>query len=199
MAKKIHFSGQFHGWIWPLSDLKHVTIGQMWRPLCPQWGILMGRLVYTGFWVHWIEKIGRNWEKSQKIDFSGIFHGWIWPFPDLKPVPIGQKWYSLCPQWGILMGKFVPKGFWVHWTQKIGRIWEKVKNLIFRTSFQAIMVTSRLKKSDLNAQFWCSLGPWWGIGICKVVSQCLFMFSRQLEGSKMTSTKICHFSLISIR
>ena len=145
----------------------------------------------------------KNWKefrkKSKNRFFSGIFHGWIWPFPDLKPVPIGQKWYSLCPQWGILMGKFVPKGFWVHWTQKIGRIWEKVKNLIFRTSFQAIMVTSRLKKSDLNAQFWCSLAPWWGIGICKVVSQCLFMFSRQLEGSKMTSTKICHFSLISIR
>ena len=155
----------------------------------------MGKYVSIGFWVHWIKKVGRNWEKSQKMDFSFNFHGWIWPFPDLKPVPIGQIWCLLCPLLGILMGKFVYTGFWVQWIQKIGRNWKKVKKLIF----QAIMVTSQCEKFDLNALFWCFLGPWWGIGICKVVSWCLFTFSRQLEGSKMTSTKICHFFLISIR
>ena len=76
---------------------------------------------------------------------------------------------------------------------KNGKNEKKVKKLIFPTTFQAFLVTSRCKKIDLKALFWCSLGPWWGIGLCKVVSECLFVFSRQLEGSKMTSTKICHF------
>ena len=128
-------------------------------PCAPQWGILMGRLVYTGFWVHWIEKIGRNWEKSQKIDFSGIFHGWIWPFPDLKPVPIGQKWYSLCPQWGILMGKFVPKGFWVHWTQKIGRIWEKSQKIDFSDLISGYHGHFKVKKIWSKCSILVLFGP----------------------------------------
>ena len=76
---------------------------------------------------------------------------------------------------------------------------KKVTKSIFHFAFQATTVSSRCKIFDLNAHFWCSLGPCWGIGICKVVSQCLFVFYRQLEGSKMTSTKICHFSSDSIR
>ena len=32
----------------------------------------MGKLIFTGFWVHCIQKIGEKWEKSPKIDFSGI-------------------------------------------------------------------------------------------------------------------------------
>ena len=73
--------------------------------------------------------------------------------------------------------------------KELGKMRKKAKKLIF----QAFMVILTCKKFDLKAQFWCSLGPWWGIGLCKVVSECLFVFSRQLEGSKMTSTKICHF------
>ena len=117
------------------------------------------------------------------------FHGWIWPFPNLKPDPINQEWHSLCPRWGILMGQFVSTGFWGHWVQIMGGKWEKTKKMIF----QAFMVTSRSKKIDLKTRFWCSLGPWWDIGICKFVSECLFGFSRQLEGSKLSSTKIWHF------
>ena len=67
---------------------------------------------------------------------------------------------------------------------------KKAKKLIF----QAFMVISTCEKFDLKAQFWFSSGPWWGIGICKFVSECLFVFSRQLEGSKMTLTKKGHFS-----
>ena len=70
---------------------------------------------------------------------------------------------------------------------------EKLKKNPKKLIFQAFMVISTCEKFDLKAQFWCSLSPWWGIGLCKVVSECLFVFSRQLEGSKMTSTKICHF------
>ena len=79
--------------------------------------------------------------------------------------------------------------------KKLGKNEKKAQKLIF----QASVVILTCKKFDLKALFWCSLGPWWGIGICKVVSECLFVFSRQLEGSKMTSTKICHFSSDSIR
>ena len=60
--------------------------------------------------------------------------------------------------------------------------------------FQALTVTSRTKKFNLKAQFWCTMGLWWGTGICKFVSECLFVLSKQLEGSKVTSTKIWHFS-----
>ena len=63
-----------------------------------------------------LKNFWRIWEKSKKIDFSVNFHGWIWPFPDLKPVTIGQIWCPLCPLWGILMAKFLSTGFWVHWT-----------------------------------------------------------------------------------
>ena len=87
------------------------------------------------------------------------------------------------------MGKFLSTGFWVHWIQKIGKSEKKAKKL----TFQAFMVVSTCEKFDLKAQFWCSLGPWWGIGICKFVSECLFEFSRQLEGSKLSSTQIWHF------
>ena len=73
--------------------------------------------------------------------------------------------------------------------KELGKMRKKAKKLIF----QAFMVLLTCKIFDQKAQFWCSLGLWWGIGICKVVSECLFVFSRQLEGSKMTSTKICHF------
>ena len=57
----------------------------------------------------------------------------------------------------------------------------------------------KLLKFDPRARFWSSLGPWWGIGICKVVSRCLFVFSRQLKGSKMKPTQNGIFALISIR
>ena len=60
--------------------------------------------------------------------------------------------------------------------------------------FQALTVTSRTKKFNLKAQFWCTMGLWWGTGICKSFSECLFVLSKQLEGSKVTSTKIWHFS-----
>ena len=36
-----------------------------------------------------------------------------------KPVPIGQKWHSLCLQGGILIGKYVFTGCWVHRTKKM--------------------------------------------------------------------------------
>ena len=121
-----------------------------------------------------------------KNSFQGQFHVWIWLFPGLKPDPIGHKWYSLCSELSIFMGKFLSTGFWVNWIQKIGKSEKKAKKL----TFQAFMVISTCKKFDLKAQFWCSLGPWWGIGICKFVSECLFGFSRQLEGSKLSSTKI---------
>ena len=55
------------------------------------------------------------------------------------------------------------------------------------------MVTSRWEKFDQKANFWCSKGPWWGIRICKFGSECLFVLSRQLEGSKMTLTQKWHF------
>ena len=35
--------------------------------------------------------------KWQKNSFLCQFYGWIWPFPDLKPDPIGHKWYFLYP------------------------------------------------------------------------------------------------------
>ena len=81
-----------------------------------------------------------------------------------------------------------------HWTENIEKNWEKVKKSISHALLQAIMVTSNCGKIGPNTQFWCSLGPWWGIGICKVVSRCLLVFSRPLEGSKMTLTKKGHFS-----
>ena len=75
------------------------------------------------------------------------------------------------------------------YTKNLGKMRKKAQKLIF----QAFVVILTCEKFDLKALFWCSLGPQWGIGICKVVFECLFVFSRQLEGSKMTSTKICHF------
>ena len=63
-------------------------------------------------------------------------------------------------------------------TKNGGKLKKNPKKLIF----QAFMVTSRCKKFDLKAQFWCSLGLWRGMGMCKCVSECLFAFSRQLEG-----------------
>ena len=47
---------------------------------------------------------------------------------------------------------------------------KKVTKSIFHFAFQATTVSSRCKIFDLNAHFGCSLGPCWGIGICKVVS-----------------------------
>ena len=80
-----------------------------------------------------------------------------------------------------------------HFYRFLGPLYTKNEKKAQKLIFQAFVVILTCKKIDLKALFWCSLGPWWGIGICKVVSECLFVFSRQLEGSKMTSTKICHF------
>ena len=52
------------------------------------------------------------------------------------------------------LGPFYPK--------KLGKNEKKAQKLIF----QAFMVISTCEKFDLKALFWCSLGPWWGIGIC---------------------------------
>ena len=59
--------------------------------------------------------------------------------------------------------------------------------------FQALTVTLRCKKIDLKALFRCTMGLWWGTGIFKFVSECLFVLSKQLEGSKVTLTKKWHF------
>ena len=140
-----------------------------------------------------MEKVWKKLEKSQKIHFSANFHGWILAFPGLKNVPKGQIWHSLCPQWGILMGKLVSTGFWVHWMKKVWKNWEKSQKIHFSGHILGPQGHFQVLKFDPGARFWCSLGLWWGIGICKVVSRCLFGFSRQLEGSKLTSTKIWHF------
>ena len=61
--------------------------------------------------------------------------------------------------------------------QKVEEIWQNAKMLIFRPFAQC-------SRSLQSARIWskssilCSLGPWWGFGICKVVSQCLLVFSR---------------------
>ena len=130
---------------------------------------------------------------KRKPTYWYVFTHVIWAFSDQKNVPKGQIWYSLCPQWGILMGKLVFTGFWVFWIEQIGRNWEKSQKSDFSGEISCLQGHFKVLKFDPWARFWCSLGAWWGIGICKVVSQCLLGFSRQLEGSKMTSTKICHF------
>ena len=127
---------EFHGWIWPFPNLKPDPINQEWYSLCPQWGILMGQFVSTGFWGHWILRGGKKVKKPSKNQFSVNFHGWIWPFPDLKPDPIGQKRYSLCPWWDILMCKFIYTGFWGHWVQRMGKNWKQIpKKWFFRHSW----------------------------------------------------------------
>ena len=56
-------------------------------------------------------KSRKNVRKISKNKFSGNFHGWIWPFPDLKPDPSGQKG-TLCAPGEV--GKFISTGFWGH-------------------------------------------------------------------------------------
>ena len=70
-----------------------------------------------------------------------------------------------------------------------GKIEKKARKMIFR----ALTVTSRCKKIDLKALFQCTMDLWWGTGICEFVSECLFVLSKQLGGSKVTSTKKWHF------
>ena len=70
--------------------------------------------------------------------------------------------------------------------QKVEEIWQNAKMLIFRPFAQCSRSLQSARIWSKSSIFWCSLGPWWGFGICKVVSQCLLVFSRQLEGSKMT-------------
>ena len=64
-----------------------------WCLRYPQLGILMQWFVITGLLVHWAQKGGRNWDKSQKSHFLGSFQRWIWPFIGLKTVPIDQNWF----------------------------------------------------------------------------------------------------------
>ena len=60
--------------------------------------------------------------------------GHFWLFSQFLPI-FSIQWYSGYPQWGILMGKFVPTGCWVHWIEKIGRNWEKRGKMIFHALF----------------------------------------------------------------
>ena len=102
-----------------------------WCLRYPQLGILMQWFVITGLLVHWAQKGGRNWDKSQKSHFLGSFQRWIWPFIGLKTVPIDQNWFFF--------------------------------------------------------------GPGRSIGICKNVSKCLLMQSRQFKGPKLGQSKNSHF------
>ena len=146
---------------WPLSKLQQpLTIGWMLCPLCLQWGILMSKFFSAGFWVYWIQKVPRNWEKSRKIHFSGNFHGRIWAFSCLKIVPQGQIWYSLYPQGGNLMGKLVFTGLWVLWIKQIGRNWEKSQKSDFSGKISCLQGHFKVLKFDPWARFWYSLGPW---------------------------------------
>ena len=137
------------------------------------------------------------------------FWPWKWPYPT-----IGMAWQF---PW-LDMAIFRPKTF-SHWPNMalpvppkryfdwqvcfyrfLGLLdrnnWEKVRKKSksdFSGCISCFQGQFKVLEFDPWARFWCSLGPWWGIGICKVVSQCLFVFSRQLEGSKMTSTKKWHF------
>ena len=83
--------------------------------------------------------------KSIKIELYGqilwtLKWPWAWNwvifllFYQFLPI-FSIQWYSGYPQWGILMGKFVPTGCWVHWIEKIGRNWEKRKKMIFHALF----------------------------------------------------------------
>ena len=136
------------------------------------------------------QKVRQYWKKKKK-DFLDHSYGGIRPFSSLKSVPSGILWCSLWSKDVGVVCQVVFKGFQVHWLPKSERIGKNAKNLIYRAIFTAFKV-NKLLKFDPWARFWCSLGPGWGIRICKVVSWCLFVFSRQLEWSKMTNTKKCH-------
>ena len=102
-----------------------------------------------------------------------------WRKKVLLVIPVGYF------DWPVCVYRFLgPLG-----TKNGGKLGKKPKKWFF----QVFMVTLSCEKFDLKARFWFSLGPWWSIGICKFVSECLFGFSRQLEGSKLSSTKIWHF------
>ena len=68
------------------------------------------------------------------------------------------------------MGKFLSTGFWVHWTLKMTKNEKKVKKSLFQAPFQAIMVTSKCEKFDLNAQFGALWVPHGALGYEKLFS-----------------------------
>ena len=137
-----------------------------------------------------------NLELSEKKLKNPFFRQFPWlDMAILRP--------KTCPHWPEMAFPVPPNryfdwqvyftGFWVHCTKKNGGKVRKKSKSDFSDLVSGFQGHFKLLKFDPRTRFWSSLGPWWGIGICKVVSWCLFVFSRQLEGSKMTSTKICHF------
>ena len=56
---------------------------------------------------------------------------------------------------------------------------DKTQKCWFSGHLHSVQGHFKVLEFDPRARFWCSLGPWWGFGICKVVSQCLLVFSRQ--------------------
>ena len=112
----------------------------------------------------------------------------------VKTVPDDQQWCCLCPKWGILVPWLVSTGIQDHWTQKYGKSWKKWRNIDISGNICGLRWTWEVLKSYPKAQFWCSLCPRRCFGICRRVSKCLLMFLSQLKGSKMASSKKCHFS-----
>ena len=55
-----------------ISSLKSVPNHQIWCWICPQEGIFMCWVVFTGFQAHWLQKSGRNLKKMQKNIFQAI-------------------------------------------------------------------------------------------------------------------------------
>ena len=70
---------------------------------------------------------------------------------------------------------------------------EKLQKINFPGQIYRDWCAWEVLKSDPKVRFWCSLSSGRGFGVCQPVSKCLLRFLRQLEGSKMKSSKKCHF------
>ena len=77
---------------------------------------------------------------------------------------------------------------------KIWKNWKKWRNINISGNICGLWWAFEVLKCYPKARFWCSLCPGRCFGICQRVSKCLLMFLSQLKGSKMASSKKCHFS-----
>ena len=97
-------------WTWPFSVLETLKWPKIkWCCKCPQEGILMCWVVFTGFQDHWVPNIGGNSKKFKNFDFSGH-----WPLlqnhaEDQKSSIKVQFSCSLGPRWAIGIWKNVSK------------------------------------------------------------------------------------------
>ena len=138
-----------------------------------------------------MEKVWKKLEKSQKIHFSANFHGWILAFPGLKNVPKGQIWHSLCPQWGILMGKFVSTGFWGRRIQRMGKNWEKSQKIDFSGIPGHFEMQNKWSKSSILVLFKSLVGHW-DMQKCFPMFVCVF---QAISGVKNDLNQNTSFSL----